>query len=72
VELARDRLLAAPPDQAPVGRLVRVEVDSGNVEVVADGLSTPDGVVLRDDNAYVTTGRAARRGQVVVIPLGRH
>jgi hypothetical protein len=71
VELARDGLLATPPDQAPVGRLLRVD-PGGGTEVVADGLIAPGGVAVESGNAYVSTGSVLPGGgQVVMIPLER-
>jgi hypothetical protein len=68
LEIAKDGLLAAPPGQAPVGRLVRVGRD-GAQQAVAE-FPAPGGLAIRGSTAYVSTNSAsAHTGQVVAVPL---
>ena len=54
VQLAKDGLLNTPPDEPPVGSLVKVSHGSVH-RVVADNLVAPYGIAIRGRDAYVST-----------------
>lgn len=55
VQFATNGLLATPPEELPMGSLVKVNPGSTSPTVVADDLPAPYGVAIRSGKAYVTT-----------------
>jgi hypothetical protein len=70
LEIATGGLANTPPDQLPVGRLVRVNKDGSRTTLASEGLNAPGGFVLGHDAAYITNNSIlSDAGQVVKVKL---
>jgi hypothetical protein len=70
LEIATGGLANTPPDQLPVGRLVRVEKDGSRTTLASEGLAAPGGFVLGHGAAYITNNSIlSDAGQVVKVAI---
>jgi hypothetical protein len=70
LEIAANGLLAATPEEPPVGRLVRVNRDGSQTTLASEGLIAPGGFVLGRGAAYITNNSVfSDTGQVVKVAI---
>jgi hypothetical protein len=70
LEIATGGLLNTPPDELPVGRLVRVNKDGSTTTLASEGLNAPGGFVLGHHAAYITNNSIlSGAGQVVKVAI---
>jgi hypothetical protein len=70
LEIATNGLANTPPDQLPVGRLVRVNKDGSRTTLASEGLNAPGGFVLGHGAAYITNNSIlSDAGQVVKVAI---
>lgn len=70
LEIATNGLANTPPDQLPVGRLVRVNKDGSRTTLAGEGLNAPGGFVLGHGAAYITNNSIlSDAGQVVKVAI---
>jgi hypothetical protein len=70
LEIATGGLLNTPPDELPVGRLVRVNRDGSRTTLASEGLNAPGGFVLGHGAAYITNNSIlSDAGQVVKVAI---
>jgi hypothetical protein len=70
LEIATNGLANTPPDQLPVGRLVRVNHDGSRTTLASKGLNAPGGFVLGHGAAYITNNSIlSGAGEVVKVAI---